>query len=224
MKIRQLAATGLTAAIVLMTAGCATPMTAPSALSAPKPARDLQLATTIVYKFSSGLAVQREITLLPGTYKGVGEDGTGVWYLGNRVSMTNTVLDRGGAIGYPKEWIGLPTVSSGGLFVPNDTALPPLVFRINGEQPSSAPGGPRPENMEADSRVAVDVALNAQASNPVLANSSAVTAGVGAGVASGMVAAIIELNKADSGKYQIHEGQPPAGTDLRKQFNIITTQ
>lgn len=67
------------------------------------------------------------------------------------------------------------------------------------------------------------MALNVQAANPTLAGGSAVTAGVGAGVAAGIVAGIIALDKADWGKYQIHEGQPPADADLRKQF-ILTTQ
>lgn len=186
------------------------------------PERDLQLVTPIVYTSKYGLAVQRETVLLPGIYKGVGEDEKGVWYLGSRESMTNTVIDRGGAIGYPKEWIGLPTTSSGGLLVPRDPALPPLVFYIHGERPSSGPGLSQPAAKQEDNQVAVDVALNAQAANPALARSSAVTAGVGAGVSAGMVAAIIELEKADNGKYQIHEGQPPAETDLRKQFSIIT--
>ncbi|MRW93740.1 hypothetical protein GJ699_27470 [Duganella sp. FT80W] len=224
MKILQLAAAGLTTTLLTLTAGCSTPMIEPSALPPPKPAKDLQLSTPIVYKFSSGLAVLREVVLLPGTYKGVGEDGKGVWYLGNRESMTNTVVDRGGATGYAKEWVGVPTVSSGGIFVPNDPALTPQIFRIHGEQPSSAPGSSRQVDKLQENQVPITFALNAQPSSPALANSSVMQAGVNGGVASGVVAGIIEMDKADYGKYQIHEGQPVSGVNLRQQFSIITSQ
>lgn len=188
------------------------------------PARDLQLAAPITYKFKHGLAVQREIALLPGVYKGMGEDGKGTWYLGNRESMTITVLDRGGAFGYPKEQIGVPTFSSGGLFVPHDAGLVPQVFHIYGEQPLRTPGQSQAEGKQEDSRVPADVAVNAQAANPVLSSGSPVAAGVGAGVAAGIVAGLIEMDKADWGKYQIIEFQPPPETDLRKQFTITTKQ
>ena len=151
MKIRHLVRTGLIVTVFTLT-GCSAPIIAPSSLHAPLPARDLQLATPVTYKFTQGLGVQRQVVLLPGIYKGVGEDGKGIWYLGNTESMTTTVLDRGGAIGYSKEWIGIPTVSSGGLFVPNDPALQPQVFRIYGERPSSGPNLPRPADNRDNSQ------------------------------------------------------------------------
>jgi hypothetical protein len=228
MTIRDLTRCCIIAPVTALMAGCSTSvMVAPSALIEPMPARDLQLATPIVYRYKLRLGV-KEIALLPGIYRGIGEDERGVWYLGNRESMTDTVLERGIAIGYPKEWIGIPTVASGGLYVPHDTALPPQVFVIYQERPFSGPNilpqSKKPVDGPSDSQeVAVTVALDAQAANPALAGSP-VTAGIGVGVAAGIVAGIIAMDKEDWGKYRIHDAQPPADADLRGQFSIRVRQ
>jgi hypothetical protein len=206
------------AAMAILLAGCSTIATAPSELKSLSPSRDLMLETPIVFKFNHGLGVKREIALLPGMYHGVGEDGKGVWYQGFPQSMSNTVLDRGGATGFPKQWIGVPKYASGGLFVPHDLRQQPLLFTIHGEVFKDAPTASR----QGETGVIINTALNAQNAIPALGTSGALATGAGIGVAAGVGAVILALDRADLGKFEIYPGQPPAGTELRGQFKITT--
>lgn len=204
-----------------MVAGCSTPMVAPSDLKASARPSTLQLSVPIVYKAKQGLGVEREYVLSAGSYKGIGESGDGVWYLGSPQSLRVTITDSGGAIALRKEQIGVPMYSAGGLYVPKDVTQVPQVFDIYDGNAAKLPSmAGRSENPPE----ATSAALTQLSSSAVNANSSVVASGVSAGVAGGVVAGIIALDKADWGKYQILGVQPPADAKLREKFTIISSE
>lgn len=220
-KFKQVLVSCAFAFIASQLVGCAAPMVVPSELKPLSSQRELQLEKEIAFKFKSGLAVEREIALIPGTYRGVGQDADGIWYLGKLNSLRETVTDRGGAFAYPKEWVGVPNFNYGGLYVPNDLSLPPRVFTIYGRGVLKAPVA----SPVTESETAVGVALNAQAANPaVFGGGGAVATGVNTGVAAGVVAGLLAIDRADWGNYQIHPDQPTQGVEWRKYIQVSIKQ
>lgn len=220
-KFKQFLVSCAFAFIASQLVGCASPMVVPSELKPLSSQRELQLEKEIAFKFKSGLAGQREIALLPGFYISVGQDTNGIWYLGKSNSLRETVIDRGEAFGYPKEWVGVPSFKYGGLYVPNDLSLPPRVFTIYGRGVLKAPVA----SSVTESETGIGVALNAQAANPaVFGGGGAVATGVNTGVAAGVVAGLLAIDRADWGNYQIHPDQPTQGVEWRKYIQVSIKQ
>lgn len=130
-----------------------------------------------------------------------------------------TVIDRAGAFGFSPNMVGVPTFQQGGFYVPNNAALPVSIFTIYGDVPKISPAvtvrqdnQTAPENNSVQNNPAVTQA--AISSTPSTA--TPMQAGVGAGLASGLVSAMIESDKKDYGKYVISPFTPQIEYDLRK--------
>lgn len=192
--------------------GCVSLVT-PADMRAVEPPRVLELQQPITFKFSSGLAVVREVSLSPGTYRAIGDDGKGIWFLGGPRSFSNTVLDRGGAFAFPENMIGVPVFSVAGLFVPHDEAQSPQVFVIYGD--------PSKVQAPANEQVLIGVTQTTIQTSPVLSSATPVQAGLGAGAAAAIVSSVIEADKRDWGKFMLLPWQPPDPQSLRKRFAIL---
>jgi hypothetical protein len=180
----------------------------------------LTIASPLIYKSTAGLGVIREVTLQPGAYIAAGRDVDGVWYLGPEDNLSMKVIDRGGAFGFPKEMIGVPTFQKGGIFVPDNGAQLAKIFTIFGDAPklkekSKAGIGPPKDNSDVVVQSTTQVALP---NTPLSA--TPMQAGVGAGIAYGLIDAIIESDKKKFGGFAISPFQPSAEINLRKGFSV----
>ena len=202
-------------AITHVLAACSLDPVSPSGLKKLDSSQDLVLDTPIDFKYAYGLGVQGQATLAPGVYRGAGTDGKGVWYVAVEKSM-KVVLLSSGMTTIPKTRIGVPSFVYGVLFVPFDETQQPIIFSTTGEAETVVP-----QNPSAGNEVLVNSALNAQKNTPALQGSSPMTSGLATGVAGGVVAGLIALTYTDyTGKFAVFVKQPPAGTELRKQFHI----
>ncbi len=146
--------------------------------------------------------------LAPGRYAAYRQDEAGLYYLGPRQCLSQTLIEPGW--GERQSNVGKTLGSHGcGIYIPKDPAKDPKVFLLVGTW-QFYPEGKAP----VDQQLYPDVAT-VDAITRTVPNATPLQAGVGGAIGGVVVGALVA---AEQGNYAIHRDQP-SGADLRRALS-----